>query len=105
MLNFYIDGAWVAPAEPNILDVINPATEAVAGHINLGGLADVNLAVAAAKRAFRTYSRTSRAERLDLLASIISAYEKRMGDVAAAITDRDGRADPGWRNRRRPIWG
>jgi aldehyde dehydrogenase (NAD+) len=93
-LNFYINGAWVAPAEPNILDVINPATEAVAGHINIGTQADVNAAVAAAKRAFPAFSRTSRAERLDLLGSIISAYEKRMGDVAAAITEEMGA--PAW---------
>jgi aldehyde dehydrogenase (NAD+) len=93
-LKFYIDGAFVAPTESNILDVINPATEAVAGHINLGSTVDVNHAVAAAKRAFRTYSRSSRAERLDLLASIISTYEKRMGDLAAAITAEMGA--PGW---------
>jgi aldehyde dehydrogenase (NAD+) len=93
-LNFYINGAWVPPAEANILDVINPATEAVAGHISIGAQADVNAAVAAAKRAFPAFSRTSRAERLDLLASIISAYEKRMGDVAAAITEEMGA--PAW---------
>jgi aldehyde dehydrogenase (NAD+) len=93
-LNFYINGTWVPPAEANILDVINPATEAVAGHISIGAQADVNAAVAAAKRAFPSYSRTSRAERLDLLASIISVYEKRMGDVAAAITEEMGA--PAW---------
>ena len=93
-LKFYIDGAWVDPVEPNILDVINPATEAVAGRINLGGQADVDRAVAAAKRAFKTFSRTSRAERLDLLAAIIAAYEKRMGDMAAAITEEMGA--PAW---------
>jgi aldehyde dehydrogenase (NAD+) len=89
-LNFYIDGAWVAPAEAHKLDVINPATEAVAGHISIGSKTDVDHAVAAAKRAFKTFSRTSRAERLDLLAAIISAYEKRMGDMAAAITEEMG---------------
>ena len=89
-LNFYIDGAFVPPAAPHTLDVINPATEAVAGHISLGAQADVDRAVAAAKRAFTTFSRTSRAERLDLLGSIISAYEKRMGDMAAAITEEMG---------------
>jgi aldehyde dehydrogenase (NAD+) len=93
-LNFYINGAWVPPAEPNILDVINPATEAVAGHISLGAQADVDRAVAAAKHAFRSYARTSRAERLDLLASIISVYEKRIGDVAAAVTEEMGA--PAW---------
>ena len=34
---FYIDGAWVAPAAPKLFDVINPATEEVAGRIYLNG--------------------------------------------------------------------
>jgi aldehyde dehydrogenase (NAD+) len=89
-LNFYIDGAWVPPATPKTLDVINPATEAVAGRISLGAQEDVNRAVAAAKRAFTTFSRTSREDRLDLLNRIIAAYEKRMGDMADAITEEMG---------------
>jgi aldehyde dehydrogenase (NAD+) len=89
-LNFYIDGAWVPPVTPHTLDVINPATEAVAGRISLGAQEDVNRAVAAAKRAFTTFSRTSREDRLDLLNRIIAAYEKRMGDMADAITEEMG---------------
>ena len=89
-LNFYIDGAWVPPAAPKTLDVINPATEAVAGRISLGGQEDVNRAVAAAKKAFVTFSRTTRDERLDLLNRIIAAYEKRMPDMADAITEEMG---------------
>ena len=89
-LNFYIDGAWVPPAAPKTLDVINPATEAVAGRISLGGQDDVNRAVAAAKKAFATFGRTSREERLDLLNRIIAAYEKRMEDMANAITEEMG---------------
>ncbi|MCU0892090.1 MAG: aldehyde dehydrogenase family protein, partial [Sandarakinorhabdus sp.] len=56
---FYIDGQWVDPATPNPLDVINPATEEVAGRINLGSAADVDRAVAAAKKAFPAFARTS----------------------------------------------
>jgi aldehyde dehydrogenase (NAD+) len=93
-LNFYIDGAWVAPAGARTLDVINPATEAVAGSISLGDAGHVDQAVKAARRAFGSFGRTSRAERLDLLASIISVYEKRLGDVADAITEEMGA--PAW---------
>jgi aldehyde dehydrogenase (NAD+) len=89
-LNFYIDGAWVAPAAPKTLDVINPANEKVAGRISMGGQEDVNRAVAAAKKAFATYCRTSREERLDLLNRIIAAYEKRMPEMAEAITEEMG---------------
>ena len=54
---FYIDGAWVPPAVPGVWDVINPATEDVAGQISLGSRADVDRAVAAACRAFPRFPR------------------------------------------------
>ena len=64
-LKFYINGAWVDPITPKTLDVINPATEGVAGRISLGSAADVDLAVKAARTAFESFSRTSRAERVE----------------------------------------
>ncbi len=84
-LQFYIDGAWVNPVELRTLDVINPATEAPAGRIAMGGEEDVNRAVAAARRAFASYSRTTRADRLDLFSSIIEAYKARAADIAEAV--------------------
>ena len=74
-LNFYIDGKWVAPASPRTHDVINPATEEPSGRISLGSAADVNKAVAAAKRAFETYSRTTLAERAALFDKIIAVFQ------------------------------
>ena len=91
---FFIDGAWVDPVQPKLLDVINPATEAVAGRISLGAAADVDKAVAAAKRAFGSFSQTSRADRLELLQNIVAEYQKRYADIAAAITEEMGA--PGW---------
>ncbi len=90
MLQFYIDGKWVDPITPNPLDVINPATEEVCGQISLGSAADVDIAVAAAKRAFETYSQTTRDERVDLLQAILDEYLKRFDDVAEAIMDEMG---------------
>ena len=89
-LKFYIDGKWVAPVTAKTLDVINPATEAVCGHISLGSAADVDLAVKAARKAFETFSLTSREERLDLLARICAEYKKRHEDMAKAITEEMG---------------
>src|SRR5262249_34061878 len=83
---FYIDGAWVDPQTPHLFDVINPATEEVAGQISLGSSADVDRAVAAARRAFTTYSQTSRDERLALLQRIIDGFEARNGELARAMT-------------------
>lgn len=87
---FYIDGQWVDPAQPNTLDVINPATERVCARISLGGEADVDRAVAAARRAFERYARTTRRERVELLEACAAVYEKRFREVAAAISEEMG---------------
>jgi len=87
---FYINGQWVDPVEPRDLDVINPATEAVCARISLGSEADVNRAVAAAKAAFESYSRTSRRERVELLESCVAVYQKYYDDIAEAIREEMG---------------
>jgi aldehyde dehydrogenase (NAD+) len=87
---FYIDGQWVDPAKPNDYKVINPATEAAAGVISMGSATDVDRAVAAARRAFDSYSQTTREERRGLLEKILQVYKKRYADVANAIRDEMG---------------
>ncbi|MFI4974664.1 MAG: aldehyde dehydrogenase family protein [Caulobacterales bacterium] len=89
-LKFYIDGKWVDPVTPKTMAVINPATEEVAGHISAGSAADVDLAVKAARKAFETFSLTSREDRIDLLQRILAEYQKRFGDIAHAITEEMG---------------
>ena len=89
-LKFYINGAWVEPTDPKPLDVINPATEQVIGRIMLGNQADVNKAVAAAKAAFQTFSRTTKAERIALLEAIMVAYKKRYNEMAETISKEMG---------------
>src|SRR5262245_2636530 len=83
---FYIEGAWVDPIQPRTLEVINPATEEPVARICLGSAPDVDRAVKAARAAFRTYSRTSKAERIALLGRIIEAYKARYDDIAGAIS-------------------
>jgi aldehyde dehydrogenase (NAD+) len=97
-LKFYIDGAWVDPVAPKTLDVINPATEGVAGRISLGGAADVDKAVKAARKAFETFSKTTREERIELMERIVEEYKKRYADMAEAITEEMGA--PGWLSQR-----
>ena len=53
---FYINGEWVDPVSPKTLNVINPANEEIISEISLGSEEDVNKAVAAAKKAFLTFS-------------------------------------------------
>ena len=83
---FYIDGAWVDPIEATEFKVINPATEGVAGVISMGGPKDVDRAVAAARRAFEGYSRTTPAERLALLERVLAAYNAHYDEIARAIS-------------------
>src|ERR1700743_3257111 len=87
---FYIDGAWVNPIEAKDFEVINPATETAAGVISMGGPQDVDRAVAAAKRAFETYSRTTAAERLALLERVLAAYKAHYDEIALAISTEMG---------------
>ncbi|MGC2190093.1 MAG: aldehyde dehydrogenase family protein, partial [Candidatus Sulfotelmatobacter sp.] len=87
---FYIDGKWVDPAKANDFPVVNPANEEPIATISLGSGADVDRAVAAAKRAFESYSETSPQERLDLLRRIIEVYQSKMEQMAAAISEEMG---------------
>ncbi|MAU59364.1 aldehyde dehydrogenase family protein [Parvibaculum sp.] len=85
-LKFYINGEWVDPIEPKTLDVINPATEEPCAKISIGSSKDVDKAVAAAKKAFETYSQVSVEDRIALLAKILEVYQSRYGEIAEAIT-------------------
>ena len=87
---FFIDGQWVDPLTPNLLDVIDPATEEPYTQIAIGSAADVDRAVAAAKTAFATFSLVSREERLALLKRILEVYNERYEDIAQAVSQEMG---------------
>jgi aldehyde dehydrogenase (NAD+) len=89
-LQFYIDGAWVDPVVKKSTPVVNPATEEAMYEIALGSKADVDKAVAAAKRAFETYSQTTKEERVALLSKVIEIYKGRMKEIGAAVSDEMG---------------
>ena len=89
-LEFYIGGEWVGAAGPATMDVVNPATEEVCGKVAVGSAADVDRAVAAARAAFPGWSATGRKERLEVLRNILDEYQKRGGDLAAALTEEMG---------------
>src|SRR5579871_4610570 len=89
-LQFYIDGKWVNPVTPKTIDVINPATEEAFARVSLGPKADVDKAVAAARKAFETWSRTTREERLALLGKIIAVYQTKYNEIAETISKEMG---------------
>jgi aldehyde dehydrogenase (NAD+) len=89
-LQFYIGGTWVAPSGAARMEVINPASETVAGHIALGNAEDVDKAVTAARRAFGSWSLSTVGERIELLGVIAAEYQKRLADLADAVTEEMG---------------
>ena len=78
-LKFYVDGAWQSPVSKKTWPVVNPATEEVLYEIALGSQEDVDKAVAAARRAFETYSVTTREQRIELCPHIESHQQYLFG--------------------------
>jgi aldehyde dehydrogenase (NAD+) len=87
---FYIDGRWVNPAKAHDFAVINPATELPIATISFGTSADVDKAVAAAKRAFESYSETTLDTRLVFLRRIIEVYQSKIEEMAETISQEMG---------------
>lgn len=83
---YYINGEWVVPLSKTTMNVINPANEDSIGKIILANELDVNLAVAAAKSAFSSFSQTSKEERLKLLKALLEISKKRLPELAKVIS-------------------
>lgn len=89
---FFIAGEWVRPHGTRELSVVNPATEATLCQIPLGNAQDVEAAVAAARRAFPAWSRSSPAQRSALLARLEAAMEAHTERLAQCLTQEMGAA-------------
>jgi len=83
--HFYIDGQWVSPVAPAWFDLTDPSTERQFERLAMGDAADVDLAVAAARRALPSFSATTAAERLALLQRIVAVYERRYEEFAETM--------------------
>jgi acyl-CoA reductase-like NAD-dependent aldehyde dehydrogenase len=90
--DLYIGGRWTAPASPDRLDVVSPATEEVVGHVPLATDADIDAAVAAARQAFDIgpWPATTPDERSDALSHLAKALRDREADIAAVTTEEMG---------------
>ena len=86
----YIDGSFVTPHGTELFDLHNPATAQVIGRVRLAEEEDARTAIAAAKRAFPAFSRTSRAERIALLRRMHAAMKARREDLLEAIVEEYG---------------
>lgn len=82
---FYINGAWVAPQGTTRIDIQNPATESAIGSVTLGDKSDADSAVEAAAAAFPAWSRSTVAERVEILRKLEAEYTRRADDLADAV--------------------
>lgn len=87
---FYVDGRWEERSHAARIAVVNPFSEEIVGHVAAGSTADVDLAVAAARRAFETFSRSTVDERLALLGRVLALLEARAELFAQAIVTEMG---------------
>nr|WP_315592797.1 aldehyde dehydrogenase family protein [uncultured Cupriavidus sp.] len=87
---FYIGGEWVEPVGTRSFELVNPATEAPFATVRLGEVEDVDRAVAAARKAFESFSVTTKAERIALLERIVEVFASRQSDLMSAISEEMG---------------
>lgn len=83
--HLYIDGQWTEPADARELELIDPTREEAFARVAMGSAADADRAVAAAQRAFESFSTTSVDERIALIDRIINVYESRIDDFSESI--------------------
>jgi aldehyde dehydrogenase (NAD+) len=86
----YIDGAFVESHGRDVMDVINPTNGKVIAHATLADEEDTRHAIAAAKRAFATYSRTTKDERAKILRRLHEVTSSRVDDLTAAMVEEYG---------------
>jgi aldehyde dehydrogenase (NAD+) len=83
--HLYIDGRWTEPIEPRNVELVDPTREEVFARVAMGTAADADLAVAAAQRAFESFSATSVDERIALIDRIIDVYETYIDEFSDLI--------------------
>ena len=86
----YIDGGFVEPHGSEVFDLINPATSQIIGKVTLGDREDALAAIVAARRAFPAFSRTSKAERIELLRRLDAAVAPKTEALNAATMEEYG---------------
>jgi aldehyde dehydrogenase (NAD+) len=89
---FFIDGDWAAPASGDLIEVVSPHTEQVVATVPEGSTADIDAAVAAARRAFDSgpWPRMSPEERIEVVQNFSNLYAGRMGEMAELISTEMG---------------
>ncbi len=87
---FYINGQWVSPIAGTDMEVINPSNEEAFATISLGGAADSEAAIAAAKAAFPSWRQSSKDDRLSILEKLLEIYMERSDEMGSIISEEMG---------------
>ncbi|MEZ0006636.1 aldehyde dehydrogenase (NAD+) [Flavobacterium sp. 28YEA47A] len=86
----YINGEFVKPKGNQVFDLISPSTNQLIGQVTLGNKQDVQDAIAAAKEAFKTFSQTTKAERIDYLKRLHEVVSKRKDELIDVMVEEYG---------------
>lgn len=82
----YVGGSWVRASSGGSIDVVNPATEEIAGFVPEASAEDVDRAVIAARKAFPAWAAVAPPERAKMVARLGEALAARMLDMSALIS-------------------
>jgi aldehyde dehydrogenase (NAD+) len=86
----YIDGAFVESHGRQVMDIIKPTNGQVIARVTLGDEEDTRRAIAAAKRAFAGFGRTTKEERLGYLRQLHEAVAARVDELTAMMIEEYG---------------
>src|SRR6476660_1037917 len=86
----YIDGSFVESHGREVMDVIKPTNGQVIARVTLGDEEDTRRAIAAAKRAFATFGRTTKEERAKILRRLHETASARIDELTAAMIEEYG---------------
>lgn len=86
----YVNGEFVTPNGTDLFDLISPTTNKLTGQVVLGNEQDVNIAVAAAKEAYKTFSQTTKEERITYLQKLHDAVAKRQDELVDVMVNEYG---------------
>src|ERR1700747_1220621 len=86
----YIDGAFVESHGREVLDIIRPTDGKVIGRVTSADEEDTRRAIAAARRAFATYGRSTKDERAKILRRMSEAASARLDELTAAMVEEYG---------------
>lgn len=86
----YINGEFVTPKGTETFDLISPVTNQKTGEVVLGNAEDTRMAIAAAKKAFTTFSKTTKEERINFLKKLHESVSKRENELVSVMVNEYG---------------